>query len=222
MEIIQERTEMKEPIELEIVRGDYFYRDDLPYLTLYKDMLSFNNRCVRLLSDPKYVNIIVAKDNKTIHIRGSKSTDFNAVRWYNIKKGVKRSRKIRSRMMTAKLFDKVGFDYGHKYRLRGEYRDDEVPELIFYVDEAQVYVLEEEDGEKRFVQRFKEDWRDSFGIPVSENKGHKINTFEDYVVLDVTLERVEESNSGESDAEMVERLKELKEKYIKGENKQHG
>lgn len=219
METIQEKTAAKESVELEIVRGDYFYRDDLPYLTLYNDMLSFNNRCVSLLSDPKYVNIIVAKDHKTIHIRGSKSTDFNAVRWYNIKKGVKRSRKIRSKMMTAKLFDKVGFDYGHKYRLSGEYRDDDVPELVFYVDEAQVYVLKEENGKKWFVQRFKEEWQDSYGIPVSENKGHKINTFEDYIVLDVTLERVEEMSKGEPDAETVERLKELKEKYIKGENR---
>lgn len=208
--------------DLEIVRGNYFYRDDLPYLTLYKDLFSFNNRCVSLLSEPEYVNIILSRDGKTIHVRGSKRYDFNAVRWYNVKKGVKKSRKIRSRMLTTLLFNKTKFDYGHKYRLNGEYRADDVPELVFYVDDPQVFVLMEKDGKKWFEERFPADWQGRFGIPVSEVKGHTLNTFEDYKVLDVTLERVTEIKDEGHDAESAERLNELREKYIKGDKKEHG
>lgn len=201
--------------ELEIVRGGFFARRGIPHLTIYQDMLSFNNRCVELLGDSEYVNLLVGKADNYIHVRGCRSNDFNAVKWYEVKKGRKMARKIKSRMMIAMLFDRLGYDIGHKYRLIGEYRE-EVPELVFDTSDPLVYVLKDIDGIRRFEQKYPKDWKDSFGIPLSGQKGYCIKTFEDYTVLDVTLERVDPINEDLADKEAVERMQELKEKYIRG------
>ncbi len=202
--------------DLEVVRGQYFDRGYMPALTLYNDTLSFNNRCIELLSDCEYVNIIAQKDGKAIRIRGCDSCDFDAVKWYNVKRGQKKARKIRSRMLTAMLFSKLGFDYEHKYRLIGEYRDTDVAELYFCLSDPQVFVLDDTGLRRRFVERYPEDWRYSFGIPLSTRKGHKIVTFEDYSVLDVTLKKVDRLAEDAESAEEVEKMRELKERYIKG------
>ncbi len=198
--------------DLQIVRGNYFYRDDLPRLTLANDMLSFNNLCVKLL-DVEYVIIVPSKENKTIRIRPSTRYDFNSVRWYNLKKGIKRSRKIKSRIFTAMFFRDMGFDFDHKYVLNGEYRKGEVPELIFYAEDPKVFVLDETAEKKRFEERYQGDWQDSYGIPLKEHEDHKLHTFEEYTVLDITLERVIEVEE-ESDEE-AERLNELTSKYVR-------
>ncbi len=204
--------EMMMDEDLQIVRGNYFYRDDLPRVTLANDTICFNNICVQLL-DAEYVNIIVSRKNKYIQVRMSTRYDFNSVRWYNLKKGRKRSRKIKSRMFIALFFDELGYDYDHKYRLNGEYRDGTVPELIFYAENPQVLVLDENAEKKRFKERYQEDWRNSFGIPVREHKDHKLHTFEGYTVLDITLDRITEVE--ESQDENTERLSELTNKYVK-------
>ena len=201
--------------DLEIVRGGFFNRRGIPYLTIYQDMLSFNNICVELLGDSQYVNILVGRSDKSIHIRGCRRDDFNAVKWYDEKKGRKMARKIKSRMMIAMLFDELGYDIGHKYRLIGQYRYD-VPELVFDTSDPLVYVLRDFEGMRRFEQKYPQDWKESFGIPLSGQEGHKIKTFEDYTILDVTLEKVDPVNEDLLDEEAIERLQELKEKYIKG------
>ena len=81
--------EMMMDEDLQILRGNYFYRDDLPRVTMANDTISFNNICVQLL-DAEYVNIIVSRKNKCIQVRKSTRYDFNSVRWYNLKKGRKR------------------------------------------------------------------------------------------------------------------------------------
>ena len=202
--------------ELEIVRGQYFDRTHVPYLTLYNDILSFNDSCIELMGDCEYVNIIIEKDGKIIRVRGCEISDYDSVRWYKVKRGIKVPRKMRSRMFTAMLFDRLGFDYEHKYRLRGEYSDTDVPELIFYTSDPQVFVLREWDGRQRFVERYPEDWKDSFGIPISKRKRRRIATFEEYTVLDVKLDKVDQLIEDTVDAEDVEKMNELKEKYIKG------
>ncbi len=202
--------------DYEIVRGQFLDRSYLPYLTLYNDTLSFNNRCVELLCDCEYVNIIPQKDGEVIRIRGCQSYDFDAVKWYNVKKGQKKARKIRSRILTAMLFNKLGFDYGHKYKLVGEYRNSDVDELLFYSANPQVYVLNEENGMRRFLEKYPETWKDSFGIPESKRKSHNLVTFEDYAVLDVTLEKVNRREGTAKSEEEIKKMRELKEKYIKG------
>lgn len=203
---------MTQPNDLQIVRGNFFNRDDLPRLTLVNDMLSFNNKCVELL-DAEYVNIIVSEENKTIQIRKSRKYDFDSVKWFNVRKGKKRARKIRSPIFTAKFFNDLGFDYDHKYRLNGELRKDEVEELIFYADNPQTFVFDKTSG--KYVARYPENWADSFGIPVSEHSDHKFHTFEDYVVLDITLEKVSKSTGEEQDEKTAARMNELTEKYVK-------
>ena len=199
---------------LEIVRGAYLNRRNVPILTIYQDILAFNNACVGLLGDCEYVNLLVERDGHNIRVRGCERYDFNAVKWYDTRNGRKYSRKVRSRMMVAQLFDRLGYDIGHKYRLIGQYRED-VPELVFDAADPLVYIVVDVEGKKRFEQKFPEDWRESFGIPISGYIGHKINLFEEYAVLDVTLEKVVKIAS-DQDKEAVERMQELKEKYIKG------
>ena len=201
--------------QIEVVRGSYYQRRGIPFLALYDDTLMFNNRCIELL-DCEYALLIVDRNNMSIRVRGSRSSDFNAVRWYDIKHGQKVARKIRSRMMTALLFDELGYDCGHRYKLFGVFRDEEVPELVFDTSDPQVYVMTERAGRKRFVPRYPEEWRDSFGIPLSGYEGHNIKTFEEYTVLDVTLESVDRAGSSDIDGEELKRMRELKEKYIRG------
>ncbi len=202
--------------DLEIIRGQFFDRTHVPYLTLYNDMLAFNDCCIELLGDCEYVNIIVEKDGKIIRVRGCESCDYDSIRWYKLKRGIKIPRRMRSRMFTAMLFDRLGFDYDHKYRLQGEYSDTDVPELIFYTSNPQVFVLREWDGRQRFVERYPEDWKDSFGIPVSKRKRRRLATFEEYTVLDVKLDKVDQLVEDTVDTEDIEKMNELKEKYIKG------
>ena len=205
--------------DLEIVRGQYFNRDNIPRLTLSNDILSFNNTCVDLF-DPEYVNILVSRKNKTVQIRKSTPYDPNSVRWFNLKKGEKKARKIKSRMLTAMLFEDLGFDYDHKYRLDGEYRTGNVNELIFYADNPQIFVLEEVEGKARYVKKYQDDWRDSYGIPVREHEDHKLHNFEDYTVLDITLEKVTDADES-PDSEEAARMRELTSKYVM-EDRYHG
>ena len=208
------RTDDAEPADLQIVRGQYFYRDHIPRLTLVNDMLSFSNKCVELL-DAEYVNILISSESKTVRIRKCAPYDMNSVRWFNLKKGIRRARKIKSRMLTAQFFNDLGFDYDHKYRLEGEYRTGTVDELIFFADTPEVFVLEKNGEKESYVRKFHDDWRGSYGIPVREHTDHKLHTFENYTVLDITLEKVVNAEDASADPDEVARMNELTSKYIR-------
>ena len=212
----EKRAIQTQPDDLQIVRGNYFFRDNIPRLTLSNDMLAFNNTCVDLL-DAEYVNILVSGENKTIQIRKSTRYNLNSVRWFNVRRkdGCRRARKIKSRMFTALFFKELGFDFDHKYRLDGEFRSGDVDELIFYADDPQVFVLEENCEKKRFTERYPDSWRDSFGIPVREHEDHKLHNFEGLTVLDITLEKVTTVDGDTDGEEDATRINELTEKYVK-------
>ena len=93
-----------------------------------------------------------------------------------------------------------------------------MPELVFNTADPLVYILKDFDGMRRFEERYPLGWKDSFGVPASGIQGHRLNTFEEYTVLDVTLEKVGRVDDDSSDQSGVERLEELKAKYIKGAN----
>lgn len=216
-QMVQEIQEQKivQAADLEVVRGNYFNRDNIPRLTLVNDLLSFSNICVDLL-DAEYVNILVSRENKTIHIRKSTRYNLNAIRWFNVsrKDGKRRARKVKSPMLTALLFNELGFDFDHKYRLDGELRNGDVKELVFFAGNPQAYVLDENEEKRKYVARFPADWQASFGIPIREHEDHKLHNFEKYTVLDITLEKVTEAEDP-ADAKEAARMSELTNKYIK-------
>ncbi len=210
------RGTQPEATDLEVVRGNYFNRDNIPRLTLVNDILSFSNICVDLL-DAEYVNVLVSRENKTVQIRKSTRYNLNSIRWFNVSKktGAKRARKVKSPMLIALLFRELGFDFDHKYRLDGEYRSGDVEELIFYADNPQVFVLDENEEKRKYVTRFPSDWQNSFGIPIREHEDHKLHNFEKYTVLDITLEKVTKVEGTADDREEAARMNELTNKYVK-------
>lgn len=176
----------------QVVRRELFAHLREPAVVIRKDSITFNTACIAGLEDTIFVQILVNPENKRMVVRGCQENDKDALRWCVEKPDKRKSRKVSSKIFSAKIYDLMGWHSDCRYKILG-HKIEFDGELIYvfelldteiYIDKKKKDVSQDEvtassendqnhGTEKNTNKRkpyYPEEWRDSFGLPIEQHK----------------------------------------------------
>lgn len=189
----------------QVVRGEFFSHIFEPSLTFNNYKVQVNTACIKKLPEFDYVQIMVNPDEKKLAVRPCMEDEKDSFRWCSAT--TKRSPKqITCRMFFAKVFSLMGWQIDYKYKLLGKLKKANGQYLfVFDLNAPEIYKRTIKDDGKSSTSRspvFLEEWKNDFGIPVSEHKSAmQIGIFNGQVVFGLQKDAVKSKTSNPSESE---------------------
>lgn len=177
----------------QVVRREFFSHKFDPTLTIRNNGIVFNNACISKLDEVVYVQVLINPDTGKLVVRPCDEGARDAVRWCIARDDKRKSRQISCSMFTAKLYDLMGWETLYRYKMQGtriSYQGEQL--YVFDLTSTEVFIPATQDTgdpeakpRKKAAVRFLENWRDSFGLPVSEHTAStQIDLNEGYGMMD--------------------------------------
>ena len=189
----------------QVVRREFFAHTFEPALTIRGNSIFFNTACIRKCDHVVYVQLLINQEQKKIVIRPCGEDDKDAVRWCVVKGESRRTRTIKSDIFSSMLYDLMGWDTGYRYKLLGVTFEFQGQCLyLFDLTATEVYMNQsrtvDENGKVTYSRKasYPEEWKDTFGLPVSDHLQYtKIDLFDGYATFSLTGERKEDASKDE-------------------------
>lgn len=191
----EERMEAKRLMEeanfgfegYQVVRREFMSHQFDPAMTIRGNSITFNNACISKLENATYIQFLINPTQMKLVIRACSEGARDAVRWCITKNDKRKSRQITCGVFTAKLYEMMGWDGQYRYKLQGM-RITHQGEVLYLFDlnANEAFLPQSRDPETGKVRRAKPilpmEWRDSFGMSVSEHEAStRINLREGYM-----------------------------------------
>ncbi|SHK57594.1 hypothetical protein [Hespellia stercorisuis] len=179
----------------QVVRRELFAHLREPAVVIRRDSVTFNTSCISGLEDAVYIQILVNPDTKKMVVRKCEENDKDALRWCIAKPDKRRSRKVTSKIFSAKMYELMDWSMDCRYKILGhKISVDNEQIYVFDLVETEIYMdrkrpkkvnnsaeekvektAEEIAAEKaaRALSRkayYPEEWKDSFGLPTDEHE----------------------------------------------------
>ncbi len=189
----------------QVVRGEFFSHIFEPSLTFNNYKVQVNTACIKKLPEFDYVQIMVNPDEKKLAVRPCLEDEKDSFRWCSAT--AKRSPKqITCRMFFAKVFSLMGWQINYKYKLLGKLKKANGQYLfVFDLNAPEIYKRTVKDDGKSSTSRspvFLEEWKNDFGIPVSEHKSAmQIGIFNGQAVFGLQKDAVKSKAPNQSESE---------------------
>ena len=189
----------------QVVRGEFFSHIFEPSLTFNNYKVQVNTACIKKLPEFDYVQIMVNPDEKKLAVRPCTEDEKDSFRWCSAT--AKRSPKqITCRMFFAKVFTLMGWQIDYKYKLLGKLKKANGQYLfVFDLNAPEIYKRTVKDDGKATISRspvFLEEWKNDFGIPVSEHKSAmQIGIFNGQAVFGLQKDTVKSNGSASTESE---------------------
>ena len=189
----------------QVVRGEFFSHIFEPSLTFNNYKVQVNTACIKKLPEFDYVQIMVNPDEKKLAVRPCTEDEKDSFRWCSAT--AKRSPKqITCRMFFAKVFTLMGWQIDYKYKLLGKLKKANGQYLfVFDLNAPEIYKRTVKDDGKAITSRspvFLEEWKNDFGIPVSEHKSAmQIGIFNGQAVFGLQKDTVKSKVSTSTESE---------------------
>lgn len=189
----------------QVVRGEFFSHIFEPSLTFNNYKVQVNTACIKKLPEFDYVQIMVNPDEKKLAVRPCTEDEKDSFRWCSAT--AKRSPKqITCRMFFAKVFTLMGWQIDYKYKLLGKLKKANGQYLfVFDLNAPEIYKRTVKDDGKATISRspvFLEEWKNDFGIPVSEHKSAmQIGIFNGQAVFGLQKDTVKSKVSTSTESE---------------------
>ena len=189
----------------QVVRGEFFSHIFEPSLTFNNYKVQVNTACIKKLPEFDYVQIMVNPDEKKLAVRPCTEDEKDSFRWCSAT--AKRSPKqITCRMCYAKVFTLMGWQIDYKYKLLGQLKIANGQYLfVFDLNAPEIYKRTVKDDGKATISRspvFLEEWKNDFGIPVSEHKSAmQIGIFNGQAVFGLQKDTVKSKVSTTTESE---------------------
>lgn len=189
----------------QVVRGEFFSHIFEPSLTFNNYKVQVNTACIKKLPEFDYVQIMVNPDEKKLAVRPCTEDEKDSFRWCSAT--AKRSPKqITCRMFFAKVFTLMGWQIDYKYKLLGKLKKANGQYLfVFDLNAPEIYKRTVKDDGKAITSRspvFLEEWKNDFGIPVSEHKSAmQIGIFNGQAVFGLQKDTVKSKVSTTTESE---------------------
>ena len=207
----EERLEAKRLMEeatfafegYQVVRREFMSHQFDPAMTIRGNSITFNNACISKLEDATYIQFLINPTQMKLVIRACSEGARDAVRWCITKNDKRKSRQITCGIFTAKLYEMMGWDGQYRYKLQGmRITHQGEPLYLFDLNANEAFLPQSRDPETGKVRRAKPvlpmEWRDSFGMSVSEHEAStQINLREGFV------EATQETEASTRNAEEV-------------------
>ncbi len=199
----------------QVVRGEFFAHTYEPSITFADCKVYVNTACIRKLPERSYIQILVNPEKRKLAVRPCNEYEKDSFRWCSATE--KRSpRQITCKIFFAKVFTLMGWDPKDRYKMLGKLiQTGEEILFVFDLQSPEVYERKISDDGKLVKKRtpsYPENWKNQFGIPVSEhNGGLLVNIFKESVVFGLEkdsgktpeeLETKEQSMEGEADGQV--------------------
>lgn len=189
----------------QVVRGEFFSHIFEPSLTFNNYKVQVNTACIKKLPEFDYVQIMVNPDEKKLAVRPCMEDEKDSFRWCSAT--AKRSPKqISCRMFFAKVFTLMNWQIDYKYKLLGKLKKANGQYLfVFDLNAPEIYKRTIKDDGKSTTSRspvFLEEWKNDFGIPVSEHKSAmQIGIFNGQAVFGLKKDAVKSKTSNPPESE---------------------
>lgn len=147
----------------------------VPAVTIKGGYLRFNLNAIHLLNDIPFVELLINPDEKYMLVVPCGEYDVCAMDWCKVsrKTGRTESRDIRSKFFSPKLYNLMGWDANHSYKVQCFYQTFDNGKCLLFFDLTEYVTMVQAsetmpDGStrKRTKPYYLADWQDSFGPPL--------------------------------------------------------
>ncbi len=191
-----------------VVRREFISNRFDPTLTVRSNNISFNTTCLKQLDGVVYINLLVNPLEHRLVIRPCREGTRDAIRWCTVREDKRKSRQITCPDFTEKLYNLMGWEQSHRFRLQGTqipYNDEQI--FIFDLTATEEYTapIVDDNGRRRAGERIlPEALKDSFGMSVEDHQKYMdVDLKKGYVGGTYELETAEEADSTNREAVSV-------------------
>jgi len=171
----------------QVVRGEYFAHVYEPSITFNRCKVSLNTACIKRLPDIDYVQILVNSEERKLAVRPCSEEEKDSFLWCTPRR---KPKQITCRVFYGKIIDLMEWNSDYRYKLLGKLiRSNGEYLFTFDLNSPEIYTRTMVEGEKVKTSRtpiFPEQWKNQFGLPVTEHRKQlQINIFDGYTVFGI-------------------------------------
>ena len=168
-----------------MVRQEFFAHVNEPAVTFNKYKFYGNAACLRRFPTTDFVQVLINRERKLLVLRPCREEERDAFPWRT--QSSKKPKQATCRLFFAKVFEWMGWDPAHRYRLLGKVVQAAGERLlVFDMTATEIYQRVGKDGEKPKTSRsplFPAEWKNQFGLPYSEHqKSLRVNLLDGYAI----------------------------------------
>ena len=169
----------------QVVRQEFFAHVNEPAVTFNNYKFYGNTACLRRFPTTDFVQVLINRERKLLVLRPCREEERDAFPWRT--QSSKKPKQATCRLFFAKVFEWMGWDPAHRYRLLGKVVQAAGERLlVFDMTATEIYQRVGKDGEKPKTARsplFPAEWKNQFGLPYSEHqKSLRVNLLDGYAI----------------------------------------
>ncbi len=173
----------------EVVRGEFFAHTFEPSFALSNYKVSVNMACIKKLPDIEYIQILVNSEERKLAVLPCQEEEKDSFKWCTSGKK-KMPRQITCRVFFAKVMDLMGWDPANRYKILGKLiRSGDKLLFVYDLTTPEIFIrTATEDGKGKISRKptYSDEWKNQFGVPVSEHQNRiQISIFDEYAVFGV-------------------------------------
>ena len=180
----------------QVVRGEFFAHLFEPSVTMKDEKVSVNMACIRRLPNVEYVQFLVNPTEKKLAVKPCSEDMKDSFRWSSTSEdGKRKPRSISCKIFFAKVMKLMDWNPEYRYKVLGKLVHAGSDYLfVFDLTCAETYLSKKDsNGTAKRTAYYPEEWKNQFGVPVSEHKDTiQINIFDDYAVFKIEREETNE------------------------------
>lgn len=193
--------------DIDVVRAEYAPDSNEPTISFNNCQLYVNMACIKKLPEIDYVQILINKTKNQLALLPCQGDERDALLWrtINSKNGKRQPKHITAHILSAMLFEYMGWDMRCRYRLMGKIKISRgIPLIVFDLGsyKAIMHGSSEEDAVVSNQEYFPSEWKGRFGLPFKEHrKIMEVATFKSYATISISDDNCipSEETTGEKD-----------------------
>lgn len=180
----------------QVVRQEFFAHINEPAVTFNNYKFYGNTACLRRFPTTDFVQVLINQERKLLVLRPCKEEDRDAFPWRTPTS--KKPKQATCRLFFAKVFELMGWDPAHRYRLLGKVIEAAGERLlVFDMTATEIYQRVSKDGAKPKTSRiplFPAEWKNQFGLPFAQHqKPLRVDLLEGYAIYGVAEQGANET-----------------------------
>ena len=178
----------------QVVRREFISHRFDPAMTIRGGSITFNNSCITKLESATYVQFLINPVERKLAIRPCDEGARDAVRWCVVRGDKRKSREIKCRPFTEKLYELMGWEPRYRYKLQGmRIIHNGETMYLFDLSAKEAFLPQTRDpetGKRRSSKAIlPPEWNDNFGMDVQAHaESTRIDLSEGFVAPEMTEE----------------------------------
>lgn len=171
--------------EIDVVSAEYIPDMNQPTISFNKCRLNVNMACINRFPETDYVQFLLNKTKNQLALLPCQEDERDAIRWLTInrKSGKRQPRYATAHILSAMLFEYMGWDIQRRYSLVGKIKISRGVKLLVFDLGSQ----NKDCKSKLSQEHFSNDWNGHFGTPFKEHERiMEVTTFKSYATISIT------------------------------------